>query len=240
MSIKKSFIILVLILSGCAKKETNNIALANNYIKEASYEAESGNYQKALYLADQAYKHNKTPQVNALRATLLYQLKNFNESSALFKKIMEDRETPSNLRADVKNNYAVSLLCLNKKDEAKKLWIELTSDRNYFSPEVAWYNLGLLEFNEALSKKAEKEESKKLQSNIHFNRAEKLFEKAIDIASNYIDSYFYLALCQEQLDELEKAKENLLIILTKIDNHGPAKQLLERIDKQIHNKRRIN
>lgn len=233
MKINKSLLFIVLILAGCQKKTNNNISLSKNHVQEAALEAESGNFQKALAAAEKAYKLNPSPQIAALKATLIYQLKHFDESLALFKKIIEDKNTPDHLKADVKNNYACNMLCLNKKDEARRIWMELTRDKSYLSPEVAWFNLGLLEFSDAMELKQKGEEAKLIQSKMHLGSAIKLFEKAVNIASNYIDAYFYLALSQEQLDMPDEAKENLLIILSKVDNHAPAQQLLKRVDEKI-------
>lgn len=229
---QKKFLLIIPFLFSCAKKPANK-SLALDYVKEASVEAQAGNYQKALYLADQAYAINPAAHILALKATLLYQLKHFQESLKLFKKIIDDKNTPKQVRADVMNNYACNLLCLNKVEEAKKIWQELTLNKDYLSPEVAWFNLGLIEFSDALQAKTAEEETKKLQANIRFARAMQNFQQAISIAQHYIDAYYYLALCQEQLQQFTAARESLLFILSTVPQHTAASALLERIDKKI-------
>lgn len=233
MKIQKKIILLLPILFfSCAKKQPN-LNAATSYLKEAAIEADAGNYQKALYFAEQAYKINPVAQVAALKATLLYQLKKFNESLDLFKKIIADPKTPSNIKADVMNNYACNLLCLDKKEEAKLVWQQLVSDKNYLSPEAAWFNLGMIEVGEGLRKRNSSEEKVKLQANINFGTAIKYFENATDIACNYIDAYFYLAYCQVQLQKFDDAKKNLIIVLSKAPEHKPAADFLKQVDKKI-------
>ena len=227
------YIIFLPLMFGCAKQKKTNSKLVINYLKEAAVEAESGNFAKAYNLAEQAYKMDPTPQNAALKATLLYQLKKFDESAALFKKIIDDPKTSNYVRSDVKNNYACNLLCLNRKEEAKQIWHDLAMDKNYLSPEVAWFNLGLMEFSEGITEKRDPAESKQIHANIKFTNSANLFAKAVDIASNYIDAYFYLALCQAHLKQFEHAKDNLLLIISKIPEHTPAKQLLAKIDEEI-------
>lgn len=232
MKIYRTFLLSIPLLFACAKKEPNK-SLATDYLKEASAEAQAGNYQKALYLAEQAYKIHSTPQIAAFKATLLYQLKHFSESLKLFKKIIDDTKTPRQVRADVMNNYACTLLCLNRVEEAKNIWTSLTLDKDYLSPEVAWFNLGLLDFSDALRAQQADEQHKKLAAKTYFAQAGAKFKRAVEIACHYIDSYYYLALCQEQLQQYDLAKETLLVILSKYPDHDAATRLLERLDKEI-------
>ena len=217
----------------CAKQKKSNPDAAINFVKEASLESEAGNYQKALEQANKAYSLDPSPKIAALKATLLYQLQKFDESLALFKKIIDDSETPIHTRSDVKNNYACNLLCLGKKEEARQVWKDLTFDKFYLSPEVAWFNMGLLEFSDGLAEFRELDKNKKTHSKLHFSNSMKFFEKAVDIASNYIDAYFYLAIAQFQLSKFDEARDNLLIILSKIPEHKPAQELLVKVDNEI-------
>lgn len=233
MKLKYLHLILLTLIFGCAKQKKSQPDVALNYIKEASVESEAGNFQKALELTNKAYALDPSPKVGALKATLLYQLQRFEESSNLFKKIIDDSRTPAHTKSDVKNNYACTLLCLNKKEEAKMIWRDLAFDKNYLSPEVAWFNLGLLEFSDGMMELKELDKNKKAHSKVHFHNASKFFEKAVDIASNYIDAYFYLAVCSFQLEELQEARDNLLIILSKIPEHKPAQDFLTKVNEEI-------
>jgi tetratricopeptide (TPR) repeat protein len=233
MNSKFSYLLFLTLLFGCAKQKKNNSNEVTNHLKEASIEAEAGNYQRALEITNKAYKIDPSPKIGALKATLLYQLQKFEESLTLFKKIIDDPKTPALTKSDVKNNYACTLLCLNRKEEAKQIWRNLAFDKNYLSPEVAWFNLGLLEFSDGISEQKELNENKKTHSKIHFNNSTKFFEKAIEIACNYIDAYFYLAIAQFQLKQFEQAKNNILTILSKVPEHKPAQDILIRINSEI-------
>ena len=232
---QKKFFLIIPFLFSCAKKKPTNTETPQfmDYMKQASSQAAAGNYETALNFANKASQTNPSPQASALKATLLYQLKRFEESEKLFKKIIDDKNTSMQIRCDVMNNYACNLLCLNKKEEAKKIWQELALCENYISPEVAYFNLGLLEFSQALEKKQalDADPQKKIQSNIKFANAAMMFERAVNIASNYVDAYYYLALSLEQIKKYDRAQEALAILLSKAPDHKPAKALLIRINR---------
>lgn len=223
----------ILLLSACTKKPDhhNNAALATNYLRQASVEAEAQDYSKALYYAEEAIALAPTPQALALKATLLYQLKQFGESVRLFQKILRDKQISEQVKADVMNNYACTLLCLNKKDEARKVWFELTKMPQYLSPEVAWFNLGLLSFGDGLAKKHSSLYEENLMASGYFRQAEQQFSRAIDIACNYIDAFFYLGFTLYHLQKYQEAQEVIAHLLVICPDHKPATELLAEIDR---------
>ncbi len=191
-------------------------------------EAEEKNFKKALQLVDKSIQESPTPQAYALKATLFYQINEFQESVSLFKKIIRDKETPATIKADIMNNYSCALLASGQKEEAKENWRILTKDKNYLSPEVAWFNLGLLDFYEASEKGFIPELSKTKLAN-----ALKNFSNAVAIASEYIDAYFYLGLTYLKLKDYERAREVVINLITKEPKHEAARLLLEEINKEI-------
>ncbi len=223
------FIIIIFIFTSCYKKKNNQ--LAKNYYEQSLVEAEEKNFKKALQLVDKSLSESPTPQAYALKATLFYQINEFQESVSLFKKIIRDKETPSTMKADIMNNYSCALLALGKKEEAKDNWKILTKDKNYLSPEVAWFNLGLLEFYEASEKGFIPELAKDKLLNALRN-----FTNAISIATEYIDAYFYLGLTYLKLKDYAKAKEVVINLITKEPKHEAANLLLDEINKEIANR----
>lgn len=218
-------LILCLTLSNCAKKNVTNINLAKNYYQQ-SLEAAEKNKREALVLIDKSLQLDPTPRSYALKATLLYQINNYQESLSLFEKVINDKNAPTTLKMDISNNYACNLLVLGETDKARSIWLDLTSNRFYLSPEVAWFNLGLLEFATVpQNTKPNPTEIEQLQ------KAAAYFKKAIHASHDYIDAYFYLAITLIQLEEFDDAKNQLVEIIGIMPEHKRAMELLKTVDK---------
>lgn len=222
-------IILIVFLTSCAKK-TNKVALAKNYYEQGLVASEKNN-REALVLVDKSLSTNPTDRAYALKATLLYQIGKYKESLKYFEKVLSNKKAGKTLKADVSNNYACNLLVLNKKDAARKVWIELTSDRFYLSPEVAWFNLGLL----ILSNISDKEKYSKIDI-AKLREATIYFKKAIKLNQDYVDSYYYLSLVLIKLGKIEEARQELIQVVGIMPEHETAQALL----KQLEQKSKVN
>ncbi|MDR3646876.1 MAG: hypothetical protein P4L22_05050 [Candidatus Babeliales bacterium] len=213
------FLSICLFISSCQKKQ--NVNLAKNLYEQSIIEAEDGNLKNALHIINKSIDMKPNLNSYALKATILYQLKEYHESLPIFQKIISDKKFSSTLKTDVMNNYACTLLALDKKHEAKEIWHQLVSDKNYLSPEVAWFNLGLLEFKEGLSNNLNK---------TNLEKSKQFFSNAVNISSEYADAYFYLALVLFYLNELESAKKVTLSLLGISPEHEAGKALLNKIN----------
>lgn len=225
---KQNFIILSIILSfltACNKKKTNS-TVAKNYFQQSLMAVEK-NKREALALIDQSIDAEPTPRAYALKATLLYQTGNYQESLALFEKLMHDKSTPVHLKTDVSNNYACNLLAVGKIEKAKKIWLDLTTNRYYLSPEVAWFNLGLLELASVPERPQPLPEAEQKQ----LEKAEMYFRKAVKINQDYLDGYFYLSITLIRLNKLDEAKQELINVIGIMPEHQNAQNLLITIDK---------
>lgn len=225
---KKNFIIITILicfLTACNKKKTNS-TVAKNYFQQSLVAAEK-NKREALALVDQSIAAEQTPRAYALKATLLYQTGNYQESLRLFEKLMQDKSTPAHLKTDVSNNYACNLLAVGKNEKAKEIWLGLTTNRYYLSPEVAWFNLGLLELASVPERPLPllEEEQKQLE------QAEVYFRKAVKINQDYLDGYFYLSITLIRLNKLDEAKQELIHVIGIMPEHQNAQNLLLTIDK---------
>lgn len=209
-------VVTIIIFTNCCKKK--NIYLAKNYYEQSLIEAEDKNYKKALQLLDQSIALYSIPQAFALKATLFYQIKEFSESLKLLKKIIDDKNTLPSLKCDVMNNYACTLLALKQHAQAEEIWKQLSIDKNYLSPEVAFFNLGLLSLNNT--------DNKQLHTSYYY------FNKAIESAPGYIDAYFYLAKTLIYLQEYDKCKKILIFLLKLQPEHEQARVILRELKNQ--------
>ncbi len=211
-----------MLLAGCASKQ--NHRLSKSLYDQSLFEFKQKNYKKSLQLINDALEKYKSPQALSHKAILLYQLNKHNESLQIFKQLIKDPKIPPSLKPDILNNYACTLLSLNKPEQAKKIWLDLTIDSNYLSPEVAWHNIGMLELLE----------SKKTSSNKtgHYTEAEKAFTEATNISKEYIDALFYLAITKIMLGKTALARQTLIELVTIAPEHTTAKDILTRLDSE--------
>lgn len=211
-----------LFLTSCSKR--NNVNLAKNFYEQSIVEAQDGKLKNALQIINKSLEIKPDPNSYALKATILYQLKEYHESLPIFQKIISDKKILPTLKADLMNNQACALLAIHKESEAKLIWEQLISDKNYISPEVAWFNLGLLEFKESINNKYN-------VSNLL--KSKEFFTKATSLAPEYVDAYFYLALVLCYLKDYSIAKNLLLHLITISPEHEAGKNLLNQINKHL-------
>lgn len=230
MKKKKNLVFIIFFLLTTSCKKQPNLNLAKNYYEQSLVEVEEKNSTKAIQLIDKSIEISPSPQALALKAAIYYQNKQFSESLAIFKKIMKEKNLPITLKTDIINNIACTHLALGQVEEAKKMWIDLTNNINYLSPEVAWFNMGMLDLTEAIQKRSEIQASTKLLKN-----AQTYFSKAISIANEYVDAYFYLAITNFNLKDYYKTKEILVSILSIVPDHEPAKEFLNKVNKEFLN-----
>ena len=221
MKLKPIYLILLFLVASCAKK--TNYLLSKNLYEQSLLEYKNKNYNRALQLVNEAIAKYKSPQAEAQKAILLYQLGKYNESMALFKTLIKDAKISPTIKTDIQNNYACTLLNLNKASEAKEIWLNLTTQTNYLSPEVAWYNIGLLELLES---------KKLIDPKKALIEAENAFINALKISKEYIDAQFYLAITQIMLDKKEAARKNLIELITSTPEHTSAQAVLNSLDAE--------
>jgi tetratricopeptide (TPR) repeat protein len=236
---KQKFIILnatLFLLTACANKKNQKAGLAKNYFQQSLIAAEK-NKREALALIDKSIDADPTPRSYALKAMLLYQIGHYQESLVLFEKVINEKATPASLKTDAYNNYACNLLMVGQAEKAKKIWLDLTQNRHYLSPEVAWFNLGHLELLEVTS------QPKKtvLDKNDHekLTVATNYFKNSIQINSDYIDAYYYLSIALIYLEHFAEAKQTLIQVVAIMPEHENAQKLLQELNnklKSLHSK----
>jgi len=243
----KKEIVLILLLPACGGSQHKKKQLADNHCRQASLEVreyqEKNNVnalRKALNEVDQAININPTTHNLGLKGTILLQLgsidQNANEikeSLKYFERILKNKKTPKAKRADAKNNYATALYQAGSTEEAKKNWHELTVNSHYISPEVAYFNLGYAELNEAIRIKNQQETATQEAIKNHLEHAATYFRQALAISREYIDALFFLAQTQVGLNHYNEAHNTVLTILTLNPDHLPAKTFLKRIEEKI-------
>ena len=220
-----------LILTACTKNG-QRIAQAKNFYQQSLIASESNN-REALILVDKSLELDHAPRAQALKATLLYQIGQYQNSLKLFEQIRQNSRTPKTLLADISNNYACNLLAVGNIAQASQVWLELTQNRFYLSPEVAWFNLGLLTYSQIPEKpKYDLNEINLLQ------QAGRDFQQAIKLNSDYIDSLLYLSLTLIRLQRYEEARQDLIQIIGIMPDHTQAKQLLKQLSQiSLHTQR---
>lgn len=210
-------LILLFFLSGCSsKKDRSN--LAHNYYHQALVAAEK-NPREALDLLEKSLNEQVIPRALIFKATLLFQTKDYAESLTLFEKIIKDKSYPETLQTDALNNYACLLITLNRTEQAEKIWQELINNKHYLSPEVAWFNIGLLNLNRQL-----------------YNKAAHAFNSAIRIAYDYVDAYYYLTITLMSMGEWELARKTVTELIGQAPEHQAAIELLTQIDQKLKTK----
>ncbi len=195
--------------------------------KESHYDKammaiEDGDIKQALMHLDKELIHSPLPQYYALKGTLHYQIQEFKESKKTFKQLLNNKQLPPALRAEVLNNYACVLNQMGQPVEAQMLWQQLTSNRDYPTKEVAWFNLGMLALHD--SKKMMRcsvPQSQKLA-----RVAIKRFTQALTLEPEYIDAQFYLSQAYLLNNQQKPAQGSLKKLLALNPNHVGAQQLL--------------
>ncbi len=244
---KKELLLTLVFLGGCGGALHKKKQRAMNHYRQASLEIR--NYQsenntsslhKALNEIDKALEEHATAQSRGLKGTLLLQLGIINQNAQFikdslpyFEAIMKDRYAPKARKADAQNNYATALYQIGKNVEALTIWNSLTTNPHYISPEVAFFNLGYAELNNALRTAYQMPEQSKTEIDKYLEQAATCFRQALAISHEYIDALFFLARAQTSLNQLEDARNSILTILTINPQHELAKEWLKRIEQHI-------
>lgn len=204
-------------INSCGKKK--NTKLAQTYFKLSMLELSSPspaeqNYRQALLNIEKAIECEQKPEYLALKATLLFNLAYYKESQQTFKQALAISKDPY-VKADILNNFACLLVQSNKKDDALKIWHNLQQDKDYLTPEVAFVNEGKYWFD-----------------NNQYKKSQECFIKAINIAPQYVDAHYYLAVCAHKSNDLSLAKNELGTVLYLEPEHSPAKNLTAQINRK--------
>lgn len=222
MSIKNfwhCFVFLIIsFISGCGKKEERGIHenLARNYYKMSCIELAQENpsltaYKKALQYIDSAIVNDKKPEYMAQRATLLFLLRQIDESFTCFEGALE-LDMHGSLRSEIMNNYACLLGSAGKYKEALNILGDLEWNKDYMTPEVALVNQAKVYF----------EQGKLAQ-------AKNKLQKAGNIMPSYVDAHYYLAAVNFAMKNNAEALDAIDATLLLESNHHGAKLLKKKI-----------
>lgn len=216
------YLILITLLAGCGKRPQQRAA--EPLLQQANLEVGARNFHRALNLVEEALAIERTPQARALHGNLLYILGHTERAAQEFLDLAEDPKIKPAMRADLLNNAASALYRANKTNEAIKLWQELTTDRSYITPEVAWLNLGLAHLDLA---------GKSLDSEHRYQQAARYFEQALKISPDYVDALFYAAYTYSLEANWQRAHQLLDKLLTESPDHQLGQQLMQEVSVHI-------
>lgn len=205
--------------SGCGKKnrECEQKKIAHNYFKLAyieltDHQANAYRYKKALSYLEQALAIIQDARYLALKATLLFKLQQYDESKQIYEQACTICRDPA-LNAEISNNYACLLAHLGQYEQAIPLFVQLSTDRYYLTPEVALMNLGKID----LEKKS-------------YDTALRYFQRATALAPEYLDAHFYGALTAHLLGDNALAKQGIGTILYMDPDNQAALSLQARLE----------
>ena len=242
----KKEIVVLLILSGCGSSFQQKKKIAQSHYRQASLEVreyqekESVNsLRKALNEIEKAIEIHQTSHALGLKGTILLQLgcidqskQEIKESLPYFERVFKDKNTTKARRADAKNNYATALYQLGKNKEAIAIWNELKTNSHYISPEVAFFNLGYAELNEAIRLQQQKNDSKEAEH--HLENAVTCFRQSLAVSKEYIDALLFLTQALVGLKKLTEAHDTCLTILTINPDHQTALRWLKSIEERLN------
>ncbi len=195
---KIGLVIGCVVLMGCGKKK--NEKLAQNYYKlsvaQLSHAVNSSGEEllackQALDYIDKALEQQPTAEYLAFKATLLLKLQHFDDSQKFFKLALKEKIAPA-LKGEIMNNYACLLAQHNQESQALDIWRNLVSDEYYLTPEVAYVNQG-----------------KVFAAKDKYKEAKKCFSKAVELAPDYVDAHYYLAVLAKQHGDMSLAKNSM-------------------------------
>lgn len=236
---KKKIVVLLIILTGCGgapyqkrQRAQSHFSQASLEIKEFQEKNDTKALRHALNEVDQSLDIYPTPHARGLKATILLQLGKVQESKELFEVLLADKHLPKVKRADALNNYAIALYQLGDSVGAERVWHELIGNAHYISPEVACFNLGYSQLNNAL-KYVPNNGHMPVAAHEHLTRAVMYFKQALAISKEYIDALFYLGQALIALQWLHEARDCYMTILTINPNHGPAQRILKYVEAQL-------
>lgn len=239
IAMKKELVVLFL-LSGCGGSFVKKKEMANSHFRQASLDIKDyhdtkniGALRKALNEVDKAVAFNPAPQILGLKATILLQLGELEQSKAVFERIINDKKIAHAKRADARNNYATVLYQLGQTALAQRIWLEVAHDSHYVSPEVAYFNLGYSELNEARKLSYQMQNISAAPVLEHVQQATVYFKNALAISHEYIDALFFLGQAMVILDKLLEARDCYVRILTINPDHVNAQELLRQLEERL-------
>lgn len=203
--------VVVLFLAACGKKEP--VRDAEFWYKKSLQELRLGQsneiaWRAALSAIDQALLLDKTRERYwVLKGSLLLKLGMPQMSINAFESALRYAVVPA-LRAEVLNNYACALAELGEEEKAFALWADALAIPTYQTPEVVYCNQGQYWLH--------KQENAKALA---------CFDRAIQIAGEYSDAYFYRALAHYQLRQYRRANDVLSTLLAFDPGYQPAHAL---------------
>jgi type IV pilus assembly protein PilF len=199
---------LCLIMSSC-KKSGHKIRKSTILYEQSIAQAAKGNMVSALQLINDAIELSPAWHLQASKANYLYSMRDFAQAAELFKKLRGRPDISHACYLELSNNYACALQQLADEQQAIRIWHEIGDDPSYLTPEVAWFNLGIIAWQEQ-----------------ECDKALKLFNKALSRCPNYIDALFYQALILYQQQKIAAAYDTLKKLLIMMPEHAPAQMLL--------------
>ncbi len=174
--------------------------------------------RKALCSLEQALALDATnSDYWSLKGSLLLLLGMPQMSTESFEKSLSLAKTPSK-RAEIINNYACALAESGYEEKAFSMWADVLSEPSYTTPELVYCNQGQYWLRQSKT-----------------DKALPLFQKAIKIAEDYSDAYFYLALTAYQEKKYSYAFSVLMNLLAFDEDYEPAKELKKMIEPLLKN-----
>jgi tetratricopeptide (TPR) repeat protein len=204
----RCLIITFLLLSGCANFKKNKI----NY-RQALVEIEEGNNHKAILILEEYLKINFDPQAAALQANLLFGESNYLEGVQILQKALRYTKN-SNLKYDILNNLACGLMILEKDQDATAIWHQISKEKLYATPELAYFNLGFHEFRSQ-----------------NYQAASQYFTQCLALQPQYYDARWYLSLTYAYLKDYQLAREQLIILERQLPENTNVLNLQNQINK---------
>lgn len=236
----KRELVVLLFLSGCGGSFAKKKQLASTHFRQASLDVKDyqetrnvSSLRKALNEIDLAVAAQPNAQIFSLKATILLQLGELAQSKAVFERVVNDKKISHARRADARNNYATVLCQLGDVTRAQAIWFDLIGDSRYISPEVAYFNLGYSELNEARKAGYKAGDQSTPAAVEHVRQAAGHFKNALSISREYVDALFFLGQSHIMLGELGAARDCMMSALTINPSHALAQTVLNQIEAQL-------
>lgn len=204
------------ILSACRRGCPQRKKLANTYYQLSLLESQEASKKEHLLIAlqfvNKALAYYQDPAYEFHKSSLLMQLSRIADAQSSLKRGLASVKDPF-LKAEMRNNYACLLAQTGEEACAMRIWQELASDKDYVTPEAAWFNQGRC----YMRKNA-------------FIEAKKCFQAAIAIDANYLDARCCLAhLALYHLGDSVLAQNEIRAVLFADPSFEQAKKLAQHI-----------
>lgn len=203
----RCLIITAVLLLGCTNFKKNK----KDY-RQALVEIEEGNNHKAILILEEFLKKNFDPQAAALQSSLLFSENNYVEGVKVLQKALKYTKN-NNLKYDILNNLACGLMILERQQEAIDIWLQISQEKLYATPELAYFNLGFHEFRSQ-----------------NFKNASQYFIKCLAIQTQYYDARWYLSLSYLYLKNYQDARQQLKILESQLPENTSVLNLQNQIN----------